>query len=76
MERFNKIAEDIMEKVKLEKISEKIPSKGEIRKKLLVMCKYKNTLDLYRYETIRNIPKQSARCALQREIAEYFYFMR
>lgn len=48
MERFNKIAEDIIEKVKLEKISEKIPSKGEIRKKLLGMCKYKNTLDLYR----------------------------
>lgn len=48
MERFNKIAEDIIEKVKLEKISEKIPSKGEIRKKLLAMCKYKNTLDLYR----------------------------
>ena len=46
--RVDKIADDIIEKIKLEKISEKIPGKGEIRKKLLSMFKYNNTLDLYK----------------------------
>ena len=46
--RVDKIADDIIEKIKIEKISEKIPSKGEIRKKLLSMFKYNNTLDLYK----------------------------
>lgn len=47
-ERFDKIADDIIEKIKSEKISEKIPSKGEIRKKLISMFKYNNTLGLYK----------------------------
>src|SRR5690606_18444916 len=46
--RVDKIADDIIEKIKIEKISEKIPGKGEIRKKLLSMFKYNNTLDLYK----------------------------
>lgn len=70
MERFNKIAEDIIEKVKLEKISEKIPSKGEIRKKLLVMCKYKNTLDLYR-NFFRYINKEELFKFKSKNILEY-----
>ena len=46
--RVDKIADDIIEKIKIEKISDKIPGKGEIRKKLLSMLKYDNTLDLYK----------------------------
>ena len=46
--RVDKIVDDIIEKIKIEKISEKIPGKGEIRKKLLSMFKYNNTLDLYK----------------------------
>ena len=46
--RVDKIADDIIEKIKIEKISEKIPGRGEIRKKLLSMFKYNNTLDLYK----------------------------
>ena len=47
-ERLDKIVDDIIEKVKIEKISEKVPSKGEIRKKIVPMFKYNNTLDLYK----------------------------
>ena len=46
--RVDKIADDIIEKIKIEKISEKIPGRGEIRKKLLSMFNYNNTLDLYK----------------------------
>ena len=46
--RVDKIVDDIIEKIKIEKISEKILGKGEMRKKLLSMFKYNNTLDLYK----------------------------
>ena len=76
-ERFDKIADDIIEKIKSEKISEKIPSKGEIRKKLISMFKYNNTLGLYK-EFFKYIDRESLfkfKCNNQLENCDVFPYI-